>query len=89
MFSCWNVITAFVAKPLMDGKIRFRTPSEGECYAGKPTLFCMDMWKEGYRKIDNAPTVNMGFEDSFNIMDVQRTVSSWTEESDPRMELIE
>ncbi|KAF2197735.1 hypothetical protein GQ43DRAFT_475184 [Delitschia confertaspora ATCC 74209] len=61
VFSCWNGITAFTAKPLMEGKIKFRGHYEGECFQGEPKLFAKDMWYHGYGKIAVVPSVNVEY----------------------------
>jgi alpha-1,3-mannosyltransferase len=63
VFSCWNGITAFNAKPLMEKKIKFRSRKEGECFQGEPKLFAKDMWFNGYGKILVVPSVNVGYSD--------------------------
>ncbi|KAL9116226.1 MAG: hypothetical protein Q9227_000597 [Pyrenula ochraceoflavens] len=63
VFSCWNGAVAFTAKPILDGKIRFRRAYEGECYQGEPKLFCKDMWHIGYSKIAVVPSVNLEYSD--------------------------
>ncbi|KAF2007583.1 glycosyltransferase family 69 protein [Amniculicola lignicola CBS 123094] len=63
VFSCWNGITAFTAKPIMEGKIRFRKHLEKECYQGEPKLFAKDMWWNGYGKIAVVPSVNVEYSD--------------------------
>jgi len=63
VFSCWNGITAFTAKPLMEKKIKFRTHKEGECFQGEPKLFAKDMWFNGYGKIAVVPSVNVEYSD--------------------------
>ncbi|EFX06014.1 alpha-mannosyltransferase [Grosmannia clavigera kw1407] len=63
VFSCWNGGAVFTAAPIVDGTIRFRGPSEGECKQGEPQLFCKDMWYHGYGKIAVVPTVNFEYSD--------------------------
>jgi alpha-1,3-mannosyltransferase len=63
VFSCWNGVTAFTAKPLMDKKIKFRAHREGECFQGEPKLFAKDMWFHGYGKIAVVPSVNVEYSD--------------------------
>lgn len=63
VFSCWNGAAVFTAAPIVDGTIRFRGPSEGECKQGEPQLFCKDMWFHGYGKIAVVPTVNFEYSD--------------------------
>lgn len=55
VFACWNGVTAFTAKPLLDGRIRFRARGPGECYQGEPKLFAKDMWAKGYGRIAVVP----------------------------------
>ncbi|KAI9740905.1 MAG: hypothetical protein M1818_004511 [Claussenomyces sp. TS43310] len=63
VFSCWNGAAAFTARPLLEQKIQFRGPHEGECYQGEPQLFCQDMWRFGYGRIAVVPSVNLGYSD--------------------------
>jgi alpha-1,3-mannosyltransferase len=63
VFACWNGITVFTAKPLMEKKIQFRAHKEGECFQGEPKLFAKDMWFHGYGKIAVVPSVNVEYSD--------------------------
>lgn len=63
VFSCWNGVTAFTAKPLMDGSVKFRSHKEGECFQGEPKLFAKDLWANGYGKIAVVPSVNVEYSD--------------------------
>ncbi|KAI8933748.1 hypothetical protein NX059_009462 [Plenodomus lindquistii] len=63
VFACWNGVTAFTAKPLLDGSIRFRARREGECFQGEPKLFAKDLWANGYGKIAVVPSVNVEYSD--------------------------
>lgn len=63
VFACWNGVTAFTAKPLMDGTIAFRAHKEGECFQGEPKLFAKDMWFHGFGKIAVIPSVNVEYSD--------------------------
>jgi alpha-1,3-mannosyltransferase len=63
VFACWNGITTFTAKPLMENKIEFRAHKEGECFQGEPKLFAKDMWFHGYGKIAVVPSVNVEYSD--------------------------
>lgn len=63
VFSCWNGITAFTAKPLMKKEIKFREHYKNECFQGEPKLFCKDMWHHGYGKIAVIPSVNVEYSD--------------------------
>lgn len=63
VFACWNGITAFTAKPLMDRKVQFRGQIMGECYQGEPNYFAKDMWYHGFGKIAVVPSVNVGYFD--------------------------
>jgi len=60
VYACWNGVAVFRAKPIME-TIRFRKSEEGECYMGEPTLFCKDLWRHGYTKIQVVPSVNVGY----------------------------
>lgn len=63
VFACWNGVTAFTAKPLMEKKIIFRAHKEGECFQGEPNLFAKDMWFHGYGRTAVVPTVNVEYSD--------------------------
>ncbi|OSS52851.1 hypothetical protein B5807_02449 [Epicoccum nigrum] len=63
VFSCWNGVTAFTAKPLLDGTMKFRSHKEGECFQGEPKLFAKDLWANGYGKIAVVPSVNVEYSD--------------------------
>ncbi|KAL8704319.1 MAG: hypothetical protein Q9201_002505 [Fulgogasparrea decipioides] len=63
VFSCWNGAVTFTAKPVLEGKIRFRSALEGECPQGEPKSFCKDMWSLGYGKIAVVPSVNLEYSD--------------------------
>ncbi|KAF2469471.1 uncharacterized protein BDR25DRAFT_326269 [Lindgomyces ingoldianus] len=63
VFSCWNGMTAFTAKPLMEGQIKFRDHYPEECFQGEPNLFTKDMWYFGYGKIAVIPSVNVEYSD--------------------------
>lgn len=63
VFACWNGVTTFTAKPLLDGSIKFRAHEEGECFQGEPKLFAKDMWAKGYGKIAVVPSVNVEYSD--------------------------
>ena len=61
VFACWNGVTAFTAKPLLDGRIKFRAHGPGECFQGEPKLFAKDMWANGFGKIAVVPSVNVEY----------------------------
>ncbi|KAH6642466.1 alpha-1,3-mannosyltransferase CMT1 [Boeremia exigua] len=63
VFACWNGVTSFTAKPLLDGRIKFRARGPGECFQGEPKLFAKDMWANGYGKIAVVPSVNVEYSD--------------------------
>ena len=63
VFACWNGAVVFTAKPIIEKKIKFRRPKEGECYQGEPRLFCKDLWMEGYSRIAVVPSVNLDYSD--------------------------
>jgi alpha-1,3-mannosyltransferase len=63
VFACWNGVTAFTAKPLLHGLIKFRARGPGECFQGEPKLFAKDMWANGYGKIAVVPSVNVEYSD--------------------------
>jgi alpha-1,3-mannosyltransferase len=61
VFSCWNGLTAFTAEPILQQRIRFRANSDKECFQGEPSLFCKDMWFNGFGKIMVVPSVNVEY----------------------------
>lgn len=63
VFSCWNGITVFTAKPMLENGVRFRNNRKNECFQGEPNLFCKDLWLTGYGKIAVVPTVNVEYSD--------------------------
>jgi alpha-1,3-mannosyltransferase len=63
VFACWNGVTTFTAKPLMEKEIVFRAHKEGECFQGEPNLFTKDMWFHGYGKIAVVLSVNVEYSD--------------------------
>ena len=69
VFTCWNGAVVFTARPILEQRISFRQPREGECFSGEPALFCKDLWREGHGKIAVIPSVNLGYsvEDSKRI----------------------
>ena len=89
VFSCWNGIAVFTAKPLMEGKIKFRSVPGAECFLGEPTLLCMDLWKEGYGKVGIVLSVNVGYEDNSDVKDLRGTMERWVERGNDGTDLIE
>ena len=63
VFACWNGATAFTTRPLVEGKIRFRSHYPEECLQGEPRIFCKEMWYHGYGKIAVVPSVNVEYSD--------------------------
>lgn len=61
VYACWNGISVFRAKPIMDREVAFRRSADGECVMGEPALFCKDFWRKGYGKIQVVPTVNVAY----------------------------
>ena len=61
VYACWNGVAIFRAKPVMDKEIEFRRSADGECGMGEPTLFCKDLWRKGYGKIQVVPSVNVAY----------------------------
>ena len=61
VYACWNGVAIFRAKPIMDKEIEFRRSADGECHMGEPTLFCKDLWRKGYGKIQVVPSVNVAY----------------------------
>ena len=61
VYACWNGMAVFRAKPIMDQEIKFRRSADGECHMGEPTLFCKDLWRKGYGKIQVVPSVNVAY----------------------------
>ena len=78
-FSCWNGATAFTAEPIIDGKIKFRSHHENECFQGEPKIFCKEMWNLGYGKIAVVPSVNLEYSDEAarDIKNAKGYVSRW------------
>lgn len=93
VYACWNGATAFTAKPIMEQKVKFRTVHRGtdECYMGEPTLFCKDMWKEGYGKIAVVPSVNVGYDDeeSIKVKDRRGRVGETVEKEKERKQTLD
>jgi alpha-1,3-mannosyltransferase len=88
VFSCWNGAVAFTAKPILEGEIAFRSARRGECHAGEPTLFSIDMWNNGFGKIGIVPSVNLGYEDNDDVQKLRGSVSSWIQKGDLGVEKI-
>ncbi|KAL0942163.1 alpha-mannosyltransferase cmt1 [Colletotrichum truncatum] len=63
VFSCWNGAVAMTARPLLDQIVRFRAPTQSECFQGEPQLFCKDLWYNGFGKIAVIPSVNLEYSD--------------------------
>ena len=63
VFSCWNGGVAFVAKPLIDHGVRFRTHKDGECHLGEPVHFAKDLRQAGYDRVAVVGSVNVGYND--------------------------
>ncbi|KAG6991354.1 hypothetical protein G7Y79_00053g088370 [Physcia stellaris] len=63
VFSCWNGAVAFTPKPLIEGKLKFRSSHESECFQGEPSIFAKEMWYHGYGKIAVIPSVNLEYSD--------------------------
>ncbi|KAI0017985.1 alpha-1,3-mannosyltransferase CMT1 [Xylariomycetidae sp. FL0641] len=71
----------------VDGRregVRFRASREGECFAGEPTLFCKDLWWNGYGRIAVVPSVNLEYSDETGtkIKTAKGYTSRWTEAED-------
>ena len=79
VFSCWNGAVAFTAKPLLEGKLRFRSSRPDECFQGEPRIFAKDMWWGGYGKIAVVPSVNLEYSDEAarKIKALKGYVSEW------------
>ncbi|KAF9882403.1 alpha-1, 3-mannosyltransferase CMT1 [Colletotrichum karsti] len=91
VFSCWNGAVAITARPLLDRLIRFRAHGEGECFQGEPSLFCKDMWNNGFGKIAVVPSVNLEYSDEAGrkIKAAKGYTSQWAtddEDSKPKLE---
>ncbi|KAF2801754.1 alpha-1,3-mannosyltransferase CMT1 [Mytilinidion resinicola] len=84
VFSCWNGVVSFTAKPLWEKNVRFRVSYEGECFQGEPKLFCKDMWYHGYGKIAVIPSVNVEYSDAMakRIKELKGYVSRWVDTED-------
>jgi alpha-1,3-mannosyltransferase len=61
VFACWNGAVTFRAKPIVEQVVSFRSARDGECFGGEPTLFCKDLWYNGYGKIAVVPSVNLEY----------------------------
>ena len=61
VYACWNGMAVFRAKLIAQKEIEFRSSAQGECVMGEPTLFCKDLWRKGYGKIQVVPTVNVAY----------------------------
>lgn len=78
-FSCWNGAAAFTAAPIVEKKVAFRGPREGECGQGEPQLFCKDLWFNGYGRIAVVPAVSLGYSDATGrqIKEAKGYTSQW------------
>lgn len=84
VFSCWNGAVAFTAKPVVEGKVRFRASREnerGECRHSECQLLCKDLWWEGYGRIMMVPSVNVAYDlkTARAVRQIQGSTSSWVE----------
>ena len=81
VFSCWNGAAVFSAEPFLKGEIRFRAPYEDECTQGEPSLFCKDMWWNGYTRIAVVPSVNLEYSDerAKKIKELKGRVKKWAD----------
>lgn len=88
VFSCWNGGVAFTALPLLQKKIKFRSPVEGECFQGEPMIYSKEMWHLGYGKIAVVPSVNLEYSDdgAREIKRLRGYVSELVDEEDDRIE---
>jgi len=79
VFACWNGAVAFVAAPVADGDVRFRSAGKGECFQGEPQLFCKDMWYRGRGRIAVVPSVNLQYTDALGrrVKGEKGYVSDW------------
>ncbi|KAJ9136437.1 Alpha-1,3-mannosyltransferase CMT1 [Pleurostoma richardsiae] len=79
-FACWNGAVSFAARPLLDGKVKFRGAAEGECFQGEVELFCKDMWWEGYGRVAVVPSVNLEYVDekARHIKERKGYAANWT-----------
>ncbi|KAH9897600.1 alpha-1,3-mannosyltransferase CMT1 [Xylariomycetidae sp. FL2044] len=89
VYACWNGAVVFGAEPVITGekgkgRIEFRGPREGECFAGEPTLFAKDLWFAGYGRIAVVPTVNLEYSDeaAVKIKAAKGYTSRWTSQED-------
>jgi alpha-1,3-mannosyltransferase len=94
VYACWNGATAFTAKPILESTVKFRTvhrakSADEECYMGEPTLFCKDMWHEGYGRIAVVPSVNVGYDDeeSVKVKQTHGRTGEWVEREAEMREL--
>lgn len=84
VFSCWNGAVAFTARPVVEGKVKFRASQEsekGECRHSECQLLCKDMWWTGYGKIMIVPSVNLAYnlKEGRVVKQTKGFVSSWVE----------
>ncbi|CAJ2504744.1 Uu.00g121380.m01.CDS01 [Anthostomella pinea] len=72
-------------------KVEFRAPRDGECYAGEPTLFCKDLWWNGYGRIAVVPSVNLEYsnEAAAKIKQLKGYTSRWREKEVEEMPKID
>ena len=63
VFSCWNGAVVFNPEPLIEGKLKFRSSHESECFQGEPKIFAKEMWYNGHGKIAVIPSVNLEYSD--------------------------
>ncbi|PRP88649.1 hypothetical protein PROFUN_02745 [Planoprotostelium fungivorum] len=61
VFTCWNGMMLADVKPILDANITFREGHRGECAENEKYLFCKDLWRNHYRKIQMVPTVNVAY----------------------------
>ncbi|KJZ77543.1 hypothetical protein HIM_03267 [Hirsutella minnesotensis 3608] len=92
VFSCWNGVAAFAAKPLLDG-LRFRAPKDtpDECKHPETHLFCKDLWFGGHGRIAVVPTVSLGnsIDKAREIKEAKGFVSDLVSKQDPNDDSID
>lgn len=90
VFSCWNGAVSMVAKPFLEGKIKFRSSLEGECRLGEPVHLSKDLWSLGHGKIAVVPSVNVAYDLDTTVQVKERhgTVTAWVEKEEAEADKI-
>lgn len=61
VYSCWGGLVTMNAQPFAQGKLKFRSSEDGECFMDEATLLAKNVWRQGMGKIMAVPTVNVGY----------------------------